>query len=305
MVRQSIYLLRCFAVVIATALAAPFAMAQPLTDGKVRVEALSDNFEDPAWSANFGDRWRGGSFRGAPEVLERVTPPANGLPGSTGALRIRSVDNGDDPHPTQEDFLTQDYTAALGRPLTRDDQVLTTIRVHMPAFSTWSNGVNNFGFRMEPRSNSLIGVDNPVGYYYPSIWLWDNGPENRFVVRLGDGFASDLNVAPITQAGWWTLGIGFDADGIGHYYASPGVDPLTAADEIWDTTMFNSFGGTDPRMDTLAYNFLSLGYPAGPSLSPDFIVDDFEVFIVPEPGTTALVAAMIGATLARRCRASL
>ncbi len=53
----------------------------------------------------------------------------------------------------------------------------------------------------------------------------------KLTVRAGRR-GNDVRSLDITEPGWWTLGMSFTADGQVHYYASQGVDDLTADDFI-------------------------------------------------------------------------
>lgn len=264
----------------------------------IKITQLSDDFENPNWSFNYASNissngmWYG-SLRGAPEVLNRTTPPAGGIPGQTGALQIRSRDNDNDGYPQQEDLVTKFHNQLYGRYLQRADQPSFVAHIYMPPYASMQKDWSTLGFRIEARSNQL----NP-GYYYPSIWLQyynygGNYPNNfGVVVRMGDGFASDVyvkNMGANYAGGWVSVGISFDELGIGHYYFKEGVLPFTAADKIYDTTMFP--GGSNAKMDWIAYHFLSIGYNANdPDLSPDYRIDDVSVYIVPEPATIGVLA---------------
>jgi hypothetical protein len=264
----------------------------------LRLEPLCDDFEDADWAWDAAanrdthSRWQG-SFRGAPKRLARVAPPTDGVPGSSGALALRT-EGDQDAHPNQDDLINRDYAGRLGRALTRADQPVFRVRVWLPPFAEWTRGTSNLGFRHEARSVSLVSPQNTVGYYYPSIWLRDVPPAQapaahgpRWVVRIGTGVAADEDAGPIPQPGWWTLALAFDEQGLGHYYARPGIGPLTAEHRIWDTTRFRPTQGANPAMDSVAYGFFSLGYPADGRLTPAFVVDDYEVWVRPVPPETA------------------
>ncbi len=292
--------------VLAALIAGVGAMLLPLPTGAddaagplgrdLRLDVLCDDFEredwafDPAANSDIQRYWTG-SYRGAPRRLERVVPPAGGLEGSRGALSLRT--EGDtDAHPNQDDLINRDYTSRLGRTLVRADRPVFMARIWMPPFEEWTPGAANVGFRHEARSQQMVGPGNSVGYYYPSIWLrhmpagddaTEAGP--RWYLRIGTGVAPDEDAGPIPHAGWWTLALAFDEDGVGHYYARPGVGPLAPEHRIWDTTRFRPAEGMNPQMDSVAYGFFSLGYPADGRLTPPFILDDYEVWIVgQEPG---------------------
>ena len=74
---------------------------------------------------------------------------------------------------------------------------------------------------------------------------------------------------PLRQTGWWTLGMSFTPDGMTHFYASPGVDPLTERDHITTT---KPYGHTAEMLNTFFFNIVSPD--DGRSWSTEWIVDD-------------------------------
>ena len=249
----------------------------------IRLDVLCDDFEDTNWSYNpqtekfYKKLWRGGSGRGVPKLLKRITPPYGGKNGSLGALEIATrVETYKDNDPEQDDLLTAEYEQILGRKLTRADQPVFIVHVWLPPLDQWSD-VCNFGFRHEsfPKNGNK---------YYPTIWMYYNKQVEQkpfFVFRIGTGPTRDVRGVSIDQFGWWTLAIAFDKGGIGHYYASPGVNNPTEKNEVFDTTRFRSPNGTDnPSMDYINYSFFSLTCPTNGNTSPRFVIDDYEVWVV-------------------------
>lgn len=236
----------------------------------IRVDVLCDDFEDPEQCF-----WRGGSGRGKPKFMH-VTTPDGGKIGSAGGLEIYPSYNNSDGNPNQDDLLTPEFAPKLGRKLTRENQPVFIVHVWLPPFDQWGD-YYSFGFRHEtfPENGNK---------YYPTIWLkYDKRAKQKsyFVFRIGTGVADDVYGGPIGQPGWWTLAIAFDRNGIGHYYACPGVTNPTEKNKVFDTTQFRTTNGTNnPFMDSVNYSFFSLGYPAKGNASPRFIIDDFEVWVV-------------------------
>lgn len=252
----------------------------------VRLNALCDDFEDKDWHYDYQKHscyrgfWRTDD-RGDPKLLARIATPDGGKSGSTGALEIRTNNSDSNHDPNQEDLLTVEFNQKLGSELTRADQPVFIVRVWLPPFDQWSKGQSlNFGFRQTARPSN--GSE-----YYASIWLYHNTPPvgqiepgPRFVFRIGTD-APDVFDGPIKQPGWWTLAIAFDEKGVGHYYARPGVDVPTEKDEMFSTVQFRPINGTDnPLMDHMGYSFFSLSRSKGDKVSPRFVIDDYEVWIV-------------------------
>jgi len=256
----------------------------------VRRNVLCDDFEDANWHYDYQNHkcyrgfWRNGSGRGEPELLKRVTTPGGGKSGSVGALEIRTNkiernDDSDPPgNPGQEDLLTIEFKN-LGCELTRADQPVFIVRVHLPSFDQWGD-YYWFGFRQETHFSS-----KDDDKYYPSIFLVSNKrirSEPFFRFRIGTGNAKDKDDVAIKQPGWWTLAIAFDENGVGHYYARSGVDIPTEDDKMFDTTQFRTNDGTaNPYMDHVLYGLFSLIYhPLKGNESPQFVIDDYEVWAV-------------------------
>lgn len=252
----------------------------------VRLDVLCDDFEDKDWHYDYQKHvcyrgfWRTDD-RGEPDLLKHVDTPIGGKVGSTGALEMRTNQNDNDRDPTQDDLLTVEFKDKLGRELTRADQPVFIVRVWLPPFDQWNIGLTIFGFRQTARLN-----DNSD--YYQSIWLAHNGHKPLFFLRNGIAYPNGTQVAfnddrryIVTQPGWWTLAIAYDEKGAGHYYASPSTDSPTERNRMVDTTQFRTIGGIDsPFMDHMGYSFFSLGYPGEEKISPRFVIDDYEVWVV-------------------------
>jgi hypothetical protein len=271
----------------------------------VRLGDLCDNFEDADWHYDYQKHkcyrefWRSGADRGGPKLLKRVTTPDGGKKGSTGALEIRTKYNEKDKNPQQDDLLTAEFTQ-LGRNLTRADQPVFIVRVWLPPFDQWTKGCS-FGFRATARSEALKACEGyvPAPDYYPSIWLkylpstsdaaGRVDPHPQFFFRVGT-VQVDVNGWPIKQPGWWTLALAFDKKGVGHYYARPGVQPPTEKHKMFDTTRFHTTMlditrslpecFNNPIMDHMGYCFFVLGYPNDIKITPRFVIDDYEVWVV-------------------------
>lgn len=197
-------------------------------------------------------------------------------------MEIRTNYNANDKVPNQKDLLTAEFEEKLGRKLNRADQPVFVVRVWIPPINQWAKDCD-FGFRHAARSKRLITSQNTTGDYYPSIWL-TNHPHTgaRFFFRIGYDMqrAPDIRGGPIKEPGWWTPALAFDENGVGHYYTSLGVDLPTEEDEMLDTTKFEIANGTSPVMDYVGYTFFTLGYPTGIEITPRFVIDDYEVWVM-------------------------
>jgi hypothetical protein len=96
-----------------------------------------------------------------------------------------------------------------------------------------------------------------------------------YIAVRGDRLGRDFPAREITEFGWWTLGMSFSADGMVHYYASPGVDDLTQADYITSQYPY-SFTARDFR----TYFFDVCNLNNGRMWSTPFVIDDPELYVV-------------------------
>ncbi|HEY4282011.1 MAG TPA: hypothetical protein VGM62_03035 [Chthoniobacterales bacterium] len=246
------------------------------------VDALSDECDtiNPIWEPG---------LRGMPEVLTI----------QSGALSVRSIDNGDDPYPSAEDMITT-YSNQIGRALDASEGPSITAQIWLPPFDQWPSGVNAsefrewFGIRV-----TAYDADLPVDYslYWPGIYIAtdDNGP--CLIARVGDSYAPDVTIGRITTDGWWTVGLAFNSQGITEYYAAPGRVALTDADRLHVTPTFS-----DPvanrSIDQLIGNFIALRmtYPPTGQLSPNWLVDNFRVYVKTPPKLPVLSPHVQGGT---------
>lgn len=187
-----------FILLSSTCLAAP---------GGHLVEAISDECEtlSPIW---------GPGLRGMPESLTI----------QSGALSIRSIDNGDDDYPSAEDMVST-YADQLARPLAVAEGPSVVTWVWFPPFDQWPTGVNASGFRewfgfRVTAYDAALPLNN--GYYWPGIYASTDDAGPCFIARVGDGYGPDVTIGRIATSGWWTLGLSWNEQGETEYYAAPG-----------------------------------------------------------------------------------
>jgi hypothetical protein len=190
---------------------------------------------------------------------------------------MRSIDNGDDGYPGMEDLVTNFYTSStLGRQLEVAEEPSLVTYAWFPPVSQWpltAEGAHCFGFRVAARDHTLVSTSNPLGEYYPSIWAYRGSDGLGYLrARVGDGFAYDVTIAQVVTTGWFTLGLSWDAAGRIEYYAAAGRRALTASDLIYTDTE------SDRRLESLAYHFYSIRFPAAGGTSPDFLADRCRVY---------------------------
>ncbi|GAB4152619.1 MAG: hypothetical protein Tsb009_28610 [Planctomycetaceae bacterium] len=234
-----------------------------------KVKGSGDDFEDEKWSFshnfpkssyNLDKRvreprgssknglWQESAKRGQPDLIKRVTPPAGGLPGSKGALLLRTLQSGIPGYfpqgSQQDDLLFQPQQGAV--PVSMSPSVV--VRVYLPPFEKWDDRTDtSFGFRIAVDATTYETkrrffrrrrvAKNEM--YYPGMFIQFNSPKDSnekeksavFIIR-GNNYGQDVMGPKITKTGWWTLGMSLSPDGRVHYFASPGVDKLTMKDHI-------------------------------------------------------------------------
>ncbi len=289
------------------------------------VLGVSDDFEDPNWQYIPNDpkstedidenqrqpmgrttngRWYEGVMRGHPDVVKRVVTPSGGLPGSNGAMLLRSLQTGIPGQPSrtmhQDDFVCN-IQYRLKRRIDIAEVPSVTTRVFLPPVSQWEKRSGpHFGFRLALETTALVEketgflglkhkkMDNEV--YWPGLFIEF---ESKADSSKTDDFAyfrirsnrkgGDFRGPQITTTGWWTLGMSVTPDGMVHFYASPGVDELTEADYI--SSQF-PYDYRAERFRTFFYNVCSAD--DGHRWSTAFIIDDPKMYLLrPQGGQVA------------------
>ena len=117
--------------------------------------------------------------------------------------------------------------------------------------------------------------------YWPGFFIQFNSKSDgqnkedsaMLLVRAGSQ-GEDIAGPKITETGWWTLGMTFTPDGSTHFYASPGVDPLTERDYITTT---KPYGHTAETLNTFFFNIVN--QDDGRTWSTEWIVDDPALYL--------------------------
>ena len=256
-----------------------------------------------ARSAN--GRLQEGPERGQPDLLEVIRTPAGGLRGSRHALLVRTLHSGV-PNTysmsVQQDDLICGITTRLGSQIPVQEVPSCVVRVWLPPASEWENRSGpHFGIRVGVRTTTLepnkglfaVGSSPVAEPYWPGMWIHFRSETSRGVetdsallkVR-GDRRGIDFPVKeiPAEQFGWWTFGISLSADGQVHYFASPGVDPLTLSDHL--TSQF-PYSFRAERLNSFFFNACNLN--DGHTWSTPFIIDDPSVYVVDSARVERLV----------------
>jgi hypothetical protein len=258
-------------------------------------EEIDGQVRSPGASVKNG-RWYEGVKRGVPDLVERVATPAGGLAGSQGALLLRSLQTGVPKRLSyqnqQDDFVCDVESRMGGRlPVSQCPSVVT--RVYLPPFAEWGNRAGaHFGFRLSlattkySSSTSSRGrFSSPVREdetYWPGLFA-DLVPankaksgQNEYVWRVrSDARGYDFPGKPITETGWWTLGISVTPNGQVHYYARPGVESLTLDDHIVSQFPYNYRA---EHFKTFFFNIIN--GDDGKTWSMPVIVDDSRVYFL-------------------------
>jgi len=300
-----------------------------------RIERVGDDFEDPDWKCDLNlpkssqeidgqvrgpgakvsnGRWYEGVKRGVPDVVERVTTPAGGLEGSTGALLLRSLQTGVPgrlSHKNQQDDFVCDVEGRLGGKLPVSQCPSVVTRVYLPPFEEWNSHVGaHFGFRLSLGTTKLSSSSGRGRFssptkesetYWPGLFA-DKTPANQsksgqveyhWRVR-SDSRGYDFPGRPITQPGWWTLGISVTPDGQVHYFARPGVENLTLDDHIVSQFPYNYRA---EHFKTFFFNVIN--GDDGKNWSTPIVVDDSHVYFL-DADQLRLAAEESPATFQRR-----
>lgn len=279
----------------------------------VLLDKAFDDFEDQDWSYEYqlpkssheqdnqrryplgyskNGLWKESAKRGTPDHVVRVETPPGGLKGSTGAMKIQSLNTGvpgiTSVEPQQDDLILN--VGAKYGSIAANRTPSAIVRIWLPPYEQW-----------EPRSGSHFGVRLALGTtkvtktkrfiftkteeeaesYWPGFFIQytrkaDGHPQDgaMFLIRGGNN-GGDFAGPVITQTGWWTVGMTVNPNGSVSYYAKPGVENLTAADHIATTL---PYGYQAERFSTLFFNITSANN--GRTWSTPFIVDDPQVYVL-------------------------
>lgn len=247
-----------------------------------------DNQRGPGGISNNG-LWHEGAKRGTPDVVKRIATPPGGIEGSAGALLFRTKNSGMPGRITNEqmqDDLLLKFDRKLGRSIPVQWRPSCTVRVYLPEFDQWENRTGaSFGMRADCRGRTPDGMTDA---YWPGMFLLFRSETSHNIAEdyaqisiRSSNRGQDIRSLKITEPGWWTMGLSFSPDGQIHYYASPGVDDLTANDYL-----ASSYPYSYKCLCMRNFFFNVANWDNGRSWSTPWVIDDPKIFVQPPAGET-------------------
>jgi len=295
---------------------------------------LADDFEDPNWSfvlnlpkastnidkvdrqpAGYSSngKWFESTYRGTPDYVQRVETPQGGLPGSKGALAMRTKFSGIPgqlSNKFQQDDLIANVSQKMGFMLPANWTPSYVVRVYVPPFETWEQRIgSSFGFRADcqtildkptkvGRFFRTGGTSKAIEQYWPGFFFQFNGKNHpqhtmqntaTILIRSGER-GEDIQGPVITRPGWWTLGMTITTDGKVHYYGHEGVANLASRDHLYSSLPYGY-----KCLQTSTYFFNVVNQDDGKTWSTQWIVDDPKVYVATRPYTAPVQTAQVPA----------
>ena len=269
-----------------------------------RIAGLGDDFEDEKWSYDSAGaksswnidknqrlpggissnrRWAEAAMRGQPDIVKRITPPAGGIEGSTGAMQLQSIQSGVPGSPTnevqQDDFLHNAATIFKDEPMPISWTPNVITRVYLPAFTQWEKRTgNSFGFRAGLRATQKKEKDGVFEHeeYWPGMFVWfdynrarQGGIDSAHLKLRANQYGHDMKGPTLKEKTWYTLGMSFTADGNVHYFAHEGVADFTSDDFI---ISYNPYSYKPRSFETFFFN--TVCKDDGRTWSTPWVIDD-------------------------------
>jgi hypothetical protein len=289
--------------------------SEPIVPGTGdKAENVGDDFEDPKWSyipglpkssknidgqtrlpagRSTNNRWFESTYRGTPDILKRVETPEGGLPGSEGAMMMRTLYSGIPNQidgENQQDDLIANTSTGIGGFVPVSWRPSVVVRVYLPPFDEWEKRTGtSFALRADCRGRKK-GEDK-LEAYWPGIFIQfiynepRKQPNAALLVIRGLDSGHDFSGPLIKEPGWWTLGMSFSPDGYVHYYAHAGVENLRAQDRI---ASHYPYYFRCERFQNFFFNVANANN--GRSWSTSWIVDDPAVYFASRPRASVRAA---------------
>ena len=249
------------------------------------------------------NRWHEGPERGQPDQIEVVATPTGGLDGSEHALLLRTLNSGVPGYRSndvQQDDLISNSISRLRGGIPVSERPSCTVRVYLPPADQWEKRSGpHFGFRASAstltvgKTSGLFSIsrESEVEPYWPGMWIHFRSKatrgvekESAYIAVRSNRMGHDFHAKDITEFGWWTMGMSFTPDGMVHYYASPGIDELTAEDYL---TSQHPYGFQARQFRT--YFFDVCNRNDGRTWSTPFVIDDPKLYVVDARRVTSIV----------------
>ena len=279
-----------------------FADSIPIPGAGRRIAEIGDDFEDPAWEYIYNDpkscqdldaqkrnkplgysangRWAESGYRGHPDVIERITPPAGGIAGSQGALLLKTLESGC-PGEYNNQREQEDFLATFPQTFTPAQRPSVVVHYYLPPYDQWRPRLHaaQLSIRTQTLSHVKGGEPDPNGWIWPGMWIVfrpasEQYPTDTAYIRMRANEEGHDQAAIGLYPGWWTFGLSFSKDGKVHYFASEGAEPLDASDHLGS---FYPYGRVIDEISSLFINVITVH--DGATWSTEWIVDDAFFFV--------------------------
>lgn len=172
---------------------------------------------------------------------------------------------------TQPTPYFDDYVRQFPRPVLNSERPFCVAHIWLPPFNEWPTTPNyngNYiycGFRVTETRTQQGAL------LYPGIFLGRDGTNNPVLyTRILAGFDGPRG---LLVSGWWTVGIGWSAEGVISFYAAPGKVELTETDKFaTDTALFPVL------MKSVNGWFLDCSVEQGATVSSPWYFGDVQLF---------------------------
>lgn len=268
----------------------------------IQITSVGDDFEDPTWyydhrgdkssrdlddqprlpgGESLNGRWYEGVKYGHPDLITRIATPPGGVPGSEGALLLRTLYSGVPGRVTnrvQQDDLVADVRYRVGQPIPTALCPSVLVRIFFPPMEEWEPRTGpHFAFRC----TVAVEDQGELKTQWPGLFIVREEASRQRAVPLrfrirANRQGADYMSRPITTLGWWTLGMSLTPDGRLHYFAKPGLGALAAEHRIASDLPYGL-----PCRELKAFFFTVCNLDDGRQWSTACILDDPAVYYIP------------------------
>jgi len=287
--------------------------AQLVPGTGMKLQQVGDDFEDETWQwipngnksskeqdeqirsptgVSSNQRWFESPKRGMPDHIVRVTTPANGIPGSMGALKLQTLNSGVpgmNSHKMEQDDIVMSCSSRIGA-ISVSRSPSCTCRIYLPPFDKWEDrSGTHFGYRIDTKTTIteskkrflLSRSTQKQEEYWPGFFIeFHSSHDSRFkedeamLLIRGDSLGHEVKSLKLSP-GWWTLGMSVSGDGQVHFFGKQGVQDLKAADHLYSSFPYGY------KAEFFATHFFNVcNQNDGKTWSTPFIIDDPAVFSI-------------------------